>query len=81
MGILKNFAREVSADRIVDEGTIITAGGVTASIDLGLYLCEKIAGTAVREKIQGADGLSRVPGEVRPGVYWASVEIFLFHMG
>ena len=51
-GPLRNFAREVSADRIVDEGTIITAGGVTSSIDLGLYLCEKIAGKDTREKIQ-----------------------------
>jgi len=52
MGVLQHFAREVVADRIVDEGTFITAGGVTASIDLGLYLCEKIAGRDAREKIQ-----------------------------
>jgi cyclohexyl-isocyanide hydratase len=39
-------------DRIVEDGRIITAGGVTSSIDLGLYLCEKIAGKDVREKIQ-----------------------------
>lgn len=51
-GFLSHFAREVSADRIVDEESIITAGGVTASIDLGLYLCEKIAGNAIREKIR-----------------------------
>jgi len=51
MPVLAHFAREVSADRIVDEGRIITAGGVTAAIDLGLYLCEKIAGPDVREKI------------------------------
>lgn len=51
-GFLKNFAREVVPDRVVDEGDIITAGGVTAGIDLGLYLCEKIAGRDAREKIQ-----------------------------
>jgi transcriptional regulator GlxA family with amidase domain len=51
-GALKHFAREVVSDRIVDEGTVITAGGVTSSIDLGLYLCEKIAGREIREKIQ-----------------------------
>jgi cyclohexyl-isocyanide hydratase len=50
-GLLKHFAGEVVPDRIVDEGNIITAGGVTSSIDLGLYLCEKIAGPDVREKI------------------------------
>jgi cyclohexyl-isocyanide hydratase len=51
-GVLQHYAREVAADRIVDEGTVITAGGVTSAIDLGLYLCEKIAGKDVREKIQ-----------------------------
>ncbi len=51
-GQVRHFAREVSADRIVDEGTVITAGGVTSSIDLGLYLCEKIAGKDTREKIR-----------------------------
>ena len=50
-GFLKHFAGEVLPDRIVDEGSIITAGGVTSSIDLGLYLCEKIAGRDAREKI------------------------------
>jgi cyclohexyl-isocyanide hydratase len=49
---LKNFTGEVVQDRIVDEGTVITAGGVTAGIDLGLYLCGKITGDEVREKIQ-----------------------------
>ncbi|MCK9630830.1 MAG: DJ-1/PfpI family protein [Methanoregula sp.] len=52
MNILENFVGDVSTDRIVDEGNIITAGGVTAAIDLGLYLCEKIAGAEVRGKIQ-----------------------------
>jgi transcriptional regulator GlxA family with amidase domain len=51
-GHLRHFAGEVSPERIVDEGTVITAGGVTAAIDLGLYLCEKIAGRDAREKIQ-----------------------------
>ena len=51
MDFLKHFAGEVSSDRIVDEGRIITAGGVTAAIDLGLFLCEKIAGPGVREEI------------------------------
>lgn len=49
--ILRNFAGDVLPDRIVDEGNIITAGGVTSSIDLGLYLCEKIAGQDVRGTI------------------------------
>jgi len=38
--------------RIVDEGDVITAMGVTASIDLGLYLCEKLAGRKAMEIIR-----------------------------
>ena len=52
MDVLEHFAREVSADRIVEDGRVITAGGVTSAIDLGLYLCERIAGEEVREKIR-----------------------------
>jgi cyclohexyl-isocyanide hydratase len=44
----------VSEDRIVDEGDVITAGGVASSLDLGLYLCEKLAGAEAKEKIREA---------------------------
>ena len=50
--VLKHFAREVLTDRIVHDGRIITAGGVTAAIDLGLYITEQIAGCEVRKTIQ-----------------------------
>lgn len=49
---LAAFCGAVSNDRIVDEGDVITAGGVTAAIDLGLYLCAKVAGVEVSEEIR-----------------------------
>jgi cyclohexyl-isocyanide hydratase len=49
---LTGFCSSVVDKRIVDESDIITARGVTSSIDLGLYLCEKLAGTEVKEKIR-----------------------------
>lgn len=49
--LLERFTNKTSKDRIVDEGDVITARGVTSSIDLGLYICEKIAGVNVRVKI------------------------------
>ena len=49
---LKPYCREVVEERIVEDGNVITAGAVSASIDLGLYLCEKWAGTRAREDIQ-----------------------------
>lgn len=49
---LQNYCLEVLDERIVDEGEVITARGVTSSIDLGLYLCEKFAGAEAKEKIR-----------------------------
>ena len=48
---LKPFCSEVVQTRMVDEGDVITGGGVTAGIDLGLYMVERIAGLKAREKI------------------------------
>ena len=42
--LLEPFCKEVVHDRIVQDGNCITAGAVTSSIDLGLYLCRKWAG-------------------------------------
>lgn len=49
---LSKFCKSVIKKRIVDEGDVITAGGVTASIDLGLYLCKKLSSPEVAQKIQ-----------------------------
>ena len=52
---LKEFKEsfpEVQAvpDKIVDQGKIITAGGVSSGIDLALYLLEKLFGKQARKK-------------------------------
>jgi cyclohexyl-isocyanide hydratase len=49
---LRPLCREVVDERIVDEGRIITGRGVTSSIDLGLYLVEKLAGRDIRQRIK-----------------------------
>ena len=50
--LLRPYCREVVTDRrIVDEGVVVTAGGVSSSLDLGLYLVEKFWGQPAREKI------------------------------
>jgi cyclohexyl-isocyanide hydratase len=42
----------VEDERVVDAGDVITARGVTAAIDLGLYLVEKLAGTEAKERVR-----------------------------
>lgn len=37
--------------RVVDGGDVVTAGGVTAGIDLALYLTDRIAGTGTADRI------------------------------
>ncbi len=48
---LRPYCGEVVDARVVDEGDVITARGVTSAIDLGLYLCEKAAGRDVRRRV------------------------------
>jgi cyclohexyl-isocyanide hydratase len=49
---LRPYCAEVVTERVMDEGCVITAGGVTASIDLGLHVVEKLAGAEVRERVR-----------------------------
>lgn len=49
---LKPYCKEVIKERIVDDNNVITAGAVSASIDLGLYLCEKWVGKEAKEEIR-----------------------------
>lgn len=49
---LRPYCKEVLSDRIVEDGDIITAGGVSASIDLGLHLCKKWAGAEAELEIR-----------------------------
>ena len=50
--LLRPLCREVVTDRrIVDEGRVVTAGGVASALDLGLYLVEKFWGADARVTI------------------------------
>ncbi len=41
---LKPYCTQVAKQRVVDEGEVITAAGVTAAIDLGLHIVKRLAG-------------------------------------
>lgn len=49
---LKPYCREVSEEKIVDDKNTITAGAVSSSINLGLYLCKKWSGEAAAAEIK-----------------------------
>ena len=52
---LKPYCKQVLKQRIVEDGNVITAGAVSSSIDLGLFLCDKWAGenaaTAIKKRM------------------------------
>ncbi|HUR10868.1 MAG TPA: DJ-1/PfpI family protein [Flavitalea sp.] len=43
----------VSTERIVEDGDVITAGAVSSSLDLGIYLCEKWVSREAADSIRG----------------------------
>jgi cyclohexyl-isocyanide hydratase len=48
---LRPYCESILDQRVVDEGNVVTAGGVSAPIDLGFYLVERIAGKMIRARI------------------------------
>jgi len=48
---LREFDVEVREERVVDDGDLVTAGGVTSGIDLALHLVERFAGADVAEQV------------------------------
>lgn len=48
---LEPYCGSVVRERIVDDGDVVTAGGVSASIDLGLHLVRRLAGVEAHDRI------------------------------
>jgi cyclohexyl-isocyanide hydratase len=48
---LEPYCREVVRERVVDEGEVITAGGVSSAIDAGLHVVERLACPDARLRI------------------------------
>ena len=67
--LLAEYGAEAMTDRVVDAGQVVTAGGVTAGIDLGLHLVGRLAGGEA-PRGSGADGVAigAVSGLMRAAV-------------
>ncbi|RIV31661.1 DJ-1/PfpI family protein [Flagellimonas lutimaris] len=52
MGLLKKFGAIPKSERFVDQGKYLTAAGVSAGIDMALYLSNKIVGETKTKAIQ-----------------------------
>jgi transcriptional regulator GlxA family with amidase domain len=47
------------ANRVVDDGNVITAGGLTAGLDLGLWIIEREVDAAIARNV--ADAIEYLP--------------------
>jgi cyclohexyl-isocyanide hydratase len=48
---LEPYCAAVVKERVVDEGDIITARGVSSAIDLGLHVVQRLAGADARDRV------------------------------
>ena len=69
---LEAFGAVLKTNRVVDDGNLITAGGITSGIDLALYIVERECGADVADGIAGAMEYARdrdvyISGEVAAG--------------
>ncbi len=48
---LAAYCAAVACQRVVDDGDVVTAGGVSSAIDAGLHIVERFAGPAARSRI------------------------------
>jgi putative intracellular protease/amidase len=49
---LRSFGAEPVAERVVEDGKVMTAAGVSAGIDMALHLASRVAGDEVAQAIQ-----------------------------
>lgn len=56
----------VVRDRIVDDGDVVTGGGVAAAVDLGLHLVQRLAGVEARRRVAAQMDYPYGPSVTRP---------------
>lgn len=55
MEALRPYCREVVKERVVEDGPVITSGGIMAAFDLGLHLVGKFWGPEIRRAVAHQD--------------------------
>lgn len=68
---LREYGAEIVQARVVDDDDIVTAGGVTAGIDLGLHFAERFCGPKLASDVALALEYQRCkPVDVKPNRVW-----------
>jgi transcriptional regulator GlxA family with amidase domain len=58
---LRAAGAQIVDARFVDDGDLLTAGGVTSGLDLALHIVEKVAGASIAEQVAREIEYERVP--------------------
>ena len=66
LGDLARAGAEVVEARMVDDGDLVTAGGVTSGLDLGLRLLDRLAGPAAAAEVAAEMEIVRGPVHLGP---------------
>ncbi|WP_435065716.1 DJ-1/PfpI family protein [Halobaculum sp. EA56] len=64
---LRESAAEVREERVVDDGDVLSAGGVTSGLDLALHVVEREAGAEVAESVATTMEYTRQHAAYEPG--------------
>lgn len=64
---LRDTAADVREERVVDDGDVLSAGGVTSGIDLALHIVEREAGADVAESVATTMEYTRQHDAYEPG--------------
>ena len=52
MEVLREFGAEPTGERVVEQGKIVTAAGVSSGIDMALRIVQKISGDDLAQAVQ-----------------------------
>ncbi len=63
---LAEIGSELVVARVVDDGDVVTAGGITSGLDLGLRLLERVAGTELAQGVAREMEIVRGPVHMGP---------------
>lgn len=76
LDLLKPYCKEVVKTRAMRDGDVFTGGGITASVDLGLFMVETLTGKEVAQEVQKLmDYPYYVPSASEPAAKYANCAI------
>ena len=78
---LSQYGASARIERVVDDGPVITAGGPSAGLDLGLWLIEREAGRVIADAAAGGDRVRPARGRLASSRYRCELTLERHRLG